>query len=120
MVTRINTVDLIKKNLTSVVSTVTVVALIAGGVLGAETRYAKAADVADLKSYVKQQHRIDRYENRHDVLMSRKQQLEDQLFMLSLKPNPNQTDKAIIQHFTDQLNGINVQLAQPAPTAPTD
>ena len=82
MIMRVNTVELIKKNMASVVSTVTVVTLIAGTVLGAESRYAKAADVADLKSYVKQQHAIDRYENKHDALMSRKQQLEDQLFML--------------------------------------
>lgn len=112
------TVELIKKNMASFGALVTFVTLIVGAAFAVESRYAKAADITDLKSYVKQQHDYDQWSFSQNMLQQRQQQLEDQLFILRLKKNPNSVDLALIERYSEQLREIIAKLGTPPPPSP--
>jgi hypothetical protein len=113
-------VDSIKKNMASISAVVTFATVIIGGAFAVESRYAKAADIVELKTYVKQQHEYDRWENQQSAASTHKQQIEDQLFILRSKANPTQTDRALIQRYEDQLKEVTDKLNQAPQTAPAD
>jgi hypothetical protein len=113
-------IDQLKGNIASIGALVTFITIILGAAFAVESRYAKAADITELKSYVKQQHTFDRWQIQQSMLISHKQQLEDQLFVLRLKQNPTQLDTALIQRYTDQLKEVTEQLAAPPPSTPAD
>jgi hypothetical protein len=113
-------IDRMKGNMASIGALVTFITIIIGAAFAVESRYAKAADITELKSYVKQQHTYDRWQVQQSMLLSHKQQLEDQLFVLRLKQNPTQIDTALIQRYTDQLKEVTDQLAHQPPATPAD
>lgn len=88
-------VNYTKKNVTSVVGIASFVVAIVGGTIVFEDRYAKAADLIEVRVEISQA-----------VDQNYKRQLEDKLFELRLKPNPTATDRALIQRYEQQLQEV--------------
>jgi hypothetical protein len=111
-------IESIKQNMASVGAVVTFASVIIGGAFAVDHTYARASDVSDFKSYVKQQHEYDRYQNEQGMSKARQQQIEDQLFILRSKPTPTPADKALIQRYEDELKQSIDEANTSAPVKP--
>lgn len=109
---------LAKKHLTTLGAVLTIITTLVGIIFSFDARYAKAEEVESLKQYVVQSHEYNRYEQTQAIGQLRKQQLEDKLFELRLKPHPTAVDLAIIKRYEDQLNDVNTVLSQSPPARP--
>jgi hypothetical protein len=112
------TIESIKKNMAALSFVVTFATVMIGGAFAIDHTYARADSVNDLKSYVQQQHEYDRWQNQQGMSKAHQQQIEDQLFILRLKPNPTTADKALIQRYEDELKQSILESNVPAPPAP--
>jgi len=74
---------------------VAAVGAIMGTAVAVENRYARATDVQALRQETQQQFQA-----------ARRQDIEDRLFELRLKPRPTQIDRAMIQRLEDQLRAL--------------
>lgn len=100
----------VKARIVGIAATITVLGTIVGGVFAVESRYAKAADIDDIK-----QQQVQIYSNvkiQQDLAMSslRRQTLEDRLFELRLKERPTQPERALIERYQDQLRELNTRV----------
>jgi hypothetical protein len=92
-------IDLVKNNLVSTAAVITAVSVIIGSAFAVESRYAKAEQIAQVKQ-----------ETQMMLDFSRKQQLEDKLFELRLKPNPDSVTLAMIKRYEEQLREVTRRL----------
>lgn len=102
-----NLIEMLKHNIAALTTVVTFASVTIGGAFAVESRYAKAADVADVK-----QQQIQIYSNmkvQQDIAVDtlRRQSLDDKLFELRLKEHPSQVDKALIERYKEQLEELN-------------
>lgn len=102
-------IETVKHRVIAIAGTITVLGTIVGGVLAIESRYAKAADISDLKTQQVQIYSNVKIQQDLAVDTLRRQNLEDRLFELRLKERPTQVDKALIQRYEDQLREIGVR-----------
>ncbi len=96
-----NLVEELRNRAAALAGIVAAVAAIMGTAVTVENRYARAADVETLRQETQQQFRA-----------ARRQDIEDRLFELRLKPRPTQIDRAMIQRLEDQLRALD-QLQTP-------
>lgn len=102
-------VEFIKTKVVAVATTVTVVGTIVGGVIAFESRYAKAADISELKQQQVQIYSNMRIQQELAVDNLRRQNIEDKLFELRLKDNPTRADQALIERYREQLQELNIR-----------
>lgn len=112
------TLQTFKNNISEVSTVVGFAITIIGGAAAIEARYAKADDIKQMREFQSRSHDTLKYEQRQSVDILRKQNIEDKLFELRLKPNPTQVDRAMIQRYEDQLKEVTGRLNQPAPPPP--
>ena len=87
--------ETLKSRATALAGIITATAAIMGTAVAVENRYARAVDVEALRQETQQQFRD-----------ARRQDIEDRLFELRLKPRPSQIDRAMIQRLEDQLKAL--------------
>jgi hypothetical protein len=102
-------IESVKSRVVGIAATVTVLGTIVGGVFAVESRYAKAADIDDVK-----QQQVQIYSNmkiQQDLAVDslRRQTLEDRLFELRLKERPSQPERALIERYQDQLRELDTR-----------
>ncbi len=102
-------IDTIKTRAVGIVATVTMLGTVVGGVLAVESRYAKAADIDDVKSQQVQIYSNMKIQQELAVDSLRRQSLEDRLFELRLKEKPTQVEKALIERYQDQLRELSIR-----------
>lgn len=92
-------INLIKENLVTVASGLTAVSIIIGSAFAFESRYAKAEELQQI-----------RQETQQMLDINRRQQLEDKLFELRLKQNPDTVTSAMIKRYEEQLREVTRRL----------
>jgi hypothetical protein len=102
-------VEFIKTKVVAVATTFTVLGTVVGGVIAVESRYAKAADISDLKQQQVQIYSNMKIQQEIAVDTLRRQNIEDKLFELRLKDNPSRADQALIERYREQLQELNVR-----------
>ena len=102
-------IETVKTRVVGIAATVTVLGTIVGGVFAVESRYAKAADIDDVKSQQVQIYSNMKIQQELAVDSLRRQTLEDRLFELRLKERPTQVERALMERYQDQLRELDTR-----------
>lgn len=95
-------IEQIKENpVKSVISLITLISMLVGGVLSVDSRYAKAADLQNQQQSIEHAVKQNKIEFNYSIDQLRKQSVEDKIFEIELIPENKRTqaDKARLEKF---------------------
>lgn len=98
--------ELLKKHISGFTTIIVGITAVVGATLAFESRYASAKEVEMMKKDNKIMYENLRQDNRVAVDSLRKQQLEDKVFELNLKPARSQTEEALLRRYNQQLKEV--------------
>lgn len=98
--------NFLKTHISGFTTIIVGITAVVGATLAFESRYASAKEVEMMKRDNKLMYEGLRQDNRVAVDTLRKQQLEDKVFELNLKPGKTQVDEALLRRYNQQLKEV--------------
>lgn len=105
-------IEQIKENpVKSVISLLTLVSMLIGGVLTVDSRYAKAADLENQQRVIENTAKQSKIDFNYSIDQLRKQTIEDKIFEIELIPESKRTDvdKARLEKFKRDSQTIDTR-----------